>query len=210
MAVPRCPKASAIGRITRGGRPVTRTTRPPPPPPRANAATVRGEIVPSLRMIVPSRSVATSNGYAATTTEPNRADRVPRPGQAYRSADAAGPELDADARARRARGLGHGVLPGALATAAHHEQVPVPEDVALGFPATARAQQQRPGLTERQDRDHRVLGGAAPDGVTMPGDAVPAVPVEAQSRRHERLAELARVVRVQRVAARVQGRVWQR
>lgn len=39
------------------------------------------------------------------------------------SADPAGPELDADPRADRARRLGDAVLPGALAGAAHHDQV---------------------------------------------------------------------------------------
>jgi CRP/FNR family transcriptional regulator, cyclic AMP receptor protein len=40
------------------------------------------------------------------------------------------PELDADPRACGARGLGDGVLPGALAAAPHDEQVAVPDAVA--------------------------------------------------------------------------------
>src|SRR5487761_439443 len=125
MAVPRCPKASAIGRITRGGRPVTRTNRAPAASTRANAATVRSEIVPSPWMIVPSRSVATRDGDTGLFIS-CKTSRW--------SADAAGPELDAVAGSCRAGRLGHGVLPGALAAAAHHEQVPVPEHVAQRFP----------------------------------------------------------------------------
>jgi len=68
MAVPRCPNVLAIPRITRGGRPVTSVNRAPAASTRANAATVRGEIVPSLLTMVPSRSVATSNGNALTRT----------------------------------------------------------------------------------------------------------------------------------------------
>src|ERR1700678_2711505 len=45
--------------------------------------------------------------------------------QAQSSADAAGPELDADARAGRPGCLGDGVFPGALAAAAHDDQVAV-------------------------------------------------------------------------------------
>ena len=66
IAVPRSPNVSAIPRITRGGRPVTSANRAPAASTRANAATVRAEIVPSLRTMVPSRSLATSNGNAFT------------------------------------------------------------------------------------------------------------------------------------------------
>src|ERR1700722_15590840 len=64
MAVPTCPNSAAMSRITRGGRPVTSTNWAPAASTRAKAATVRSEIVPSPRMIVPSRSVATSSGRA--------------------------------------------------------------------------------------------------------------------------------------------------
>src|ERR1700722_12186507 len=227
MAVPRCPKVAAIAAIHRGGRPVTRTNRAPAASTLANAATVRSEIVPSRRMMVPSRSVATSDGNAPTVYEPNRAGarRVPC---SARSADAAWTELDADPWAGRAGRLGHGVLPGALAAAAHDDEVPVPEVVPDGADTSADAvittlpgtgalpgagpwaQQQRPRLAERDDRDHGVLGRAAPDGVAVPCDAVPLVPVEAQAGRDERLPELGGVVPVQRRAARVKRGVGQR
>src|ERR1700733_4079078 len=153
---------------------------------RANAATVRAEMVPSPRMIVPSRSVATSNGYSPTINETNR----------IRSAHAPRTELDTDPRAGRTGRLGHGVLPGALAAAAHDDEVSVPEvvpaaaGVLAGAGAAARPQQQRAVLAERDDGDHRVLRRTTPDGVAVPGHAVPLVPVEAQPRRDERLAPL--------------------
>src|ERR1700722_11196676 len=184
MAVPRCPKAAAIDSITRGGRPVTRTNRAPAASTLANAATVRSEIVPSRRMIVPSRSVATSDGNAPTAYEPNRAGGPVRT-VISRSAYAARAELDADPRAGRAGRLGHGVLPGALAAAAHDDEVTVPEVVPEGASTLVGpgSQQERPRLAERDYSDHRVLPRAAPDGVAVPGDAVPFVPVEAQAGR---------------------------
>src|SRR6476620_1480751 len=108
-----------------------------------------------------------------------------------RSAHAAGPELDADARPDRPGGLGDRVLPGALARAAHDDEVAVAEHVPHGLPAaTARAQQQGPRRADRDDRDHGVLGAAAADRVAVPGDAVAAVAVEAQPGGAERLAQL--------------------
>ena len=77
--------------------------------------------------------------------------------------------------------------------------------------ATAsRPQQQRPRRAQRHDRDDGVLMLAAPDGVAVPGDAVPAIPVQAQSSRAERLAELRSVVRVQRLPGGGEHRVGQR
>ena len=75
IAVPRWPNIAAIGGITRGGRPVTSTNRAPAASTRANAAIVRAEIVPSPRMMVPSRSVATSRGKDRTGYEPNLTSR---------------------------------------------------------------------------------------------------------------------------------------
>src|SRR5205823_3225851 len=97
------------------------------------------------------------------------------------SADAPWAELDADARAGRPGGLGYRVLPGALAAAAHDEQVAVTHLVPDGRAAAARTQRQRPRGADGKDRDHGVLGRAAPDGVAVPGDAVPAVAVQAQA-----------------------------
>jgi len=128
--------------------------------------------------------------------------------------DAARAELDADPRPRGTRRLGHGVLPGPLAAAAHDEQVTMPEVVsqrAVIAPAVtgagARAEQQRARRPQGQDGDHRVLGAAAPDGVAVPGDAVPAVPVQTQPRRQERLAEFPLVVLAQQVTAHREGGV---
>src|SRR3954447_9921880 len=54
--------------IQRGRRPVTSTTVAPASSTRASAARVRSEIVPSDRMIVPSRSVATRRGGWSTAS----------------------------------------------------------------------------------------------------------------------------------------------
>jgi alkylated DNA repair dioxygenase AlkB len=50
--------------------------------------------------------------------------------------------------------------------------------VSFGSP---RPQHQPPGLAERDDRNHRVLGRAAADAVAVPGDAVAAVAVVAEA-----------------------------
>src|SRR6202020_1389635 len=128
-----------------------------------------------------------------------RADRRARPRSPH-SADSARPELDADPRTGRAGGLGYGVLPGALAAAAHHEEIAMAEVVADGRAAAARAQQQRAGRAHRDNRDHGVRGPAAPDGVTVPRDAVPAVPVQAQAGGPEWLAPDRRGDRLPRAA----------
>src|SRR5215472_15495608 len=60
--------------------------------------------------------------------------------------------------------------------------------------AAARAEQQRARRPERDDGDHGVLRAAASGGVTVPGDAVPAVPVQAKPGGAERLAELWAVI----------------
>ena len=59
--------------------------------------------------------------------------------------------------------------------------------------ATARAQRENPCGAEADDGNHGVLGAAAADLVAVPGDAVVAVAVEAQTGGGERLAELAAV-----------------
>src|SRR5947209_7805284 len=65
MARPRWPVASTIGRIHRGGRPVTRTTSTPASSTAFSAAIVRSDSFPSERTSVPSRSLATSLNGAA-------------------------------------------------------------------------------------------------------------------------------------------------
>ena len=96
--------------------------------------------------------------------------------------------------------FGIGVLPGALAGAAHHDQVAVAHLDRDRLAAAARAQGQPARVADRDDRDHGVLGPAAADGVAVPGDAVAAVAVVAAAGGHERLAQLGEVVRRERVA----------
>src|SRR5258706_4913815 len=67
-------------------------------------------------------------------------------------ANAGRAELDADPRARWLGCLGNRVLPGALASAAHHEQVAVPDQVTQRLAAVARAQHQSSRVPERDDR----------------------------------------------------------
>src|SRR6202034_701561 len=178
MAVPRCPKVAAISRIHRGGRPVTRTNRAPAASTRAKAETVRSEIVPSPRMIVPSRSVATSNGKSPTPVSLIASARVAALSPPAVSANVVRPELDADPGAGRTGRLGDPVLPGPLAAAAHHDEIPVPEVVPQRRrSAVTRAQRQRPSLAQGHDRDHGVLARPAPDRVAVQGDAVSPVPV---------------------------------
>jgi transposase len=75
----------------------------------------------------------------------------------------------------------HRMLPRALAGAAHDEQVAVCHFVADRRAAAARPQRQRARRADRNDRDHGVLSGAATDRVAVPGDAVAAVAVVAQT-----------------------------
>src|SRR5215467_8648550 len=103
------------------------------------------------------------------------------------SADAAGTELHADPGTGGPAGLGDRVFPGALAAAAHHQQIAVTKVIADRGAAAARPQREPARGAERHDGHHRVLGGAAADGVPVPGDAVPAVPVQAQPGRAQRL-----------------------
>src|SRR5258708_5816110 len=68
-------------------------------------------------------------------------------------ANAGRAELDADPRARWLGCLGNRVLPGALASAAHYEQVAVPEQVTQRLAAAvARAQPESSRVPERDDR----------------------------------------------------------
>ena len=125
------------------------------------------------------------------------------------SEDVEGTELHADARADRTRRLGHGVLPGALAGPAHHDQVAVAQGVADLGVATDGAQAQLARRAERDDGHHRVDGAAAPVAVAVPGHRVVAVAVVAAACRHERLAQLVAVVRGQCVAGLGEGGVGQ-
>ena len=87
---------------------------------------------------------------------------------------------------------------------------PWPRSCRSAVAAAARAQQQRAGRAERDDRDHGVLGAAAPDRVAVPRDAVPAVPVQAQPGGQERLAELGGVVLAERLPGLVQHGIGKR
>src|SRR6478672_8911450 len=75
MARPWWPVASAIGFIQRGGRPLQRITRSPASSAAVSAATVRGEMVLSLRRMVPSMSLAISR----TVTRPPYGGHVGKP-----------------------------------------------------------------------------------------------------------------------------------
>src|SRR5919107_4473357 len=101
-----------------------------------------------------------------------------------------GSELDADPGAHRFGGLRDAVLPRPLARATHDDQVAVPQGEPQTLPAADRAEQQRPRRPERHDGDHGVGAPSAAESVTVPGDAVAAVAVEAHAGADERLAQL--------------------
>ncbi len=159
---------------------------------------------------------------ATARTHVSRVDdqaRRPRPGPARGLRLPVGPgqlahpartELHADPWTDRPGGLGHGVVPGALARAAHDEQVARTEREAQRRSASARPQQQVPGSAERHNGHQGVPVAAAADPVAVPGDAVAAVAVVAQAGGAERLPELGRVVGAERVARLDEGRVGQR
>src|SRR6478752_8842480 len=108
------------------------------------------------------------------------------------------------------RDLGYGVLPRALARAAHDQQVAVAHLDRDRRPTDPRSQREPARVAEGDDRDHRVLGLAAADGVAVPGDAVATIAVVAAAGGHERLAELGAVVRRQRSTGPRQGRMGER
>jgi hypothetical protein len=73
-----------------------------------------------------------------------------------RSADAAGAELGADAGSDRSCGFRDGVVPGALAASAHHQQVAVPEFVAQYRAAAAGRQASVRGAGEINSAQFRI------------------------------------------------------
>src|SRR4051794_25677172 len=77
--------------------------------------------------------------------------------------------------------------------------------------ATLAPQQQRAWRPDGQDRDHRVAAALlSRDVVTVPGDAVAAVAVEAQPSRTEPVAQLGEVVVAEGIAGLVEDSVGQR
>ena len=86
--------------------------------------------------------------------------------------------------------LGDGVLPGALARAAHDDQgSPCPISTEIDAPPS-RGRRARRRRSPTETIATIVLGPAPPDGVAVPGDAVAHVAVVTAPGRHERLAEL--------------------
>ncbi len=78
---------------------------------------------------------------------------------------------------------------------------------ALSCSPAPRPQRQRPGRTDRDDRHHGVFGAASADAVAVPGDAVVAIAVQAQPGGTERLAQLSRVVLIERRAGLLERRI---
>src|SRR5262249_49638778 len=75
--------------------------------------------------------------------------------------------------------LQHRVLPGPLGVAAGHEEVAVPQREGARASATARAEEEAPGLAERDEGDDRLVD-ALGNLVPVPGHAVLTVPVEVE------------------------------
>src|SRR6266516_689769 len=113
-------------------------------------------------MRVPGLALARRPGWPAIPAGPASRLAPARPVAAVPAlADAAGAELHADPGAGGPRGLGDGMFPGALAAAAHHQQVAMAEVVAERGTAAAWPQQQRPRGAERHNGHDRVLRPAA-------------------------------------------------
>src|SRR5438874_2106237 len=90
-------------------------------------------------MRVPGMALARRPGWPIVPAGPPCRQAPARPAAAAPAlADAAGAELHADPGAGGPRGLGDGMFPGALAAAAHHQQVAMAEAVAERGTATAR------------------------------------------------------------------------
>jgi hypothetical protein len=86
----------------------------------------------------------------------------------------------------------------------------VPERVPDRLPSTARPQQQRSRGAEGEDGHQRVLGAATAGVVAVPGHAVGATPVEAETRGHELFSQFRQVMRAQRLARRDQEWIGKR
>jgi hypothetical protein len=128
------------------GRTRLRNLRSAPPPAhcpssRVNGSRSRGCRAPSLLSCSTSASVC---GFGLRVPGPGTGgastEAVDRP----RSADAVWAELGADAGSDRSCGFRHGVIPGALAASAHHQQVAVPEFVAQCRAAAAGPEREGP------------------------------------------------------------------
>src|SRR5580704_12347062 len=105
---------------------------------------------------------------------------------AVQSGNSSRAQLDADPCPNRPDRLGDGVFPGPLTTSAHDQQVPFTDLEPARRTAPLRPEQQATPGTQRDDRHQGVDGAAPPDGVPMPGNAVPAVPVETEPSGEER------------------------
>src|SRR3954447_2582772 len=127
-----------------------------------------------------------------------------------RSGDSGRPVLHADPRTHGLRRLGDAVFPRALARAAHHDQVAVPQGETQALSATDGAEQERTRGAERHDGDHGVRRPPASDAVAVPGDAVATVAVQAHTCTDESLAQFRAVVAVEVLAGLGEQRVRQR
>src|SRR5436190_12165280 len=87
--------------------------------------------------------------------------------------DAANPELDRDPRADFLRRLRDRVIVGALARAAHDDEVSVAQGKPSGGgPSCSWPEEKGSGASDREDGDHGVFSGGPADPVAVPGHAV--------------------------------------
>src|SRR3954454_8648146 len=177
--------------MSRGGRPVTKTIRAPAASAPPNAATVRGEIVPSWRTIVPSRSLATRRGGCGRrVTSPVCPLDWPLPAPVAQGIERAPPEREVGGSnppgrmSRSVRGAAWG--PGRYACPAYGARRP---RSARGSPRGGRGRSRSSSLdTERAAR--RRLRAARRGGGTarlrprpFPGSAPPLVARRSARRR---------------------------
>src|SRR3954454_7835641 len=116
-------------------------------------------------------------------------------------------ELDADPCAEAAGRLWDRVQPGALAASSHHEEIAVTDLQAQSRTSGLRPQCERSDGAQREDRDHRVLRALTRDAVSVPGDAVVAVAVQAEPGTDKWPTELFAVVGVERRSGVIENRM---
>lgn len=100
------------------------------------------------------------------------------------------------------------MVEGPLAAAAHDEEVAVAHFDRERASTTSGSEGQAAGRSDRDDGDDGVMVSPSPDPITVPGDRIVSVSVEAASGGHERFAEFLAISPVEGVTGSFEG--WMR